>query len=70
MYYLLFTVYANCVNSTMISNKIMSWPHLIFTFNLTIKKITVNNKPFKGKLLKKIEENLISASLMNALNRI
>ena len=69
MYYLLFAVYANCVNTTMISNKIMSWPHLIFTFNLTVKKITVNNFHFKGKVLKKIEENLISASLMNALNR-
>jgi len=70
MYYLLFTVYAHCVNLTMISNKIMSWPHLIFSFNLTIKKITVSNNPFKENILKKIEENLISASLLHALNRL
>ena len=70
IYYLLFTVYANCVNSTMTSNKIMSWPHLIFSFNLTIKKITVNNIRFKENILKKIEENLISSSLMHALNRL
>ena len=70
MYYLLFTVYAHCVNSTMTSNKILSWPHLIFSFNLTIKKITVNNNRFKENILRKIEDNLISSSLMHSLNRL
>ena len=70
MYYLLFTVYAHCVNSTMSSNKILSWPHLIFSFNLTIKKITVNNNRFKENILRKTEENLISSSLLHALNRL
>ena len=70
MYYLLFTVYAQCVNSTMTSNKILSWPHLIFSFNLTIKKITVSNNRFKENILRKIEDNLISISLMHSLNRL
>ena len=70
MYYLLFTVYAKCVNSTMTSNKILSWPHLIFSFNLTIKKITVSNNRFKENILRKIEDNLISISLLHSLNRL
>ena len=69
-YYIMFAVYAYCINSTMNSNKILSWPQLIFNFNLTIKKIISCNKRFKENLQKKIEDNLISDSLMSSLNRI
>ena len=69
-YYILFTVYANCVNSAMNSNKILSWPHLIFSFNLTIKKIISSNNRFKENILRKIEDNLISISLLHSLNRL
>ena len=69
-YYVLFTVYASCVNSAMFSNKILAWPHLIFSFNITIKKIISSNNRFKENLLKKIEDNLISVSLLSSLNRI
>ena len=70
IYYVLFTVYAKCVNSAMTSNKILSWPHLIFSFNLTIKKITSSNNRFKENILRKIEDNLISISLLHSLNRL
>ena len=69
-YYVLFTVYANCVKSAMFSNKILAWPHLIFSFNITIKKIISSNNRFKENLIKKIEDNLISVSLLSSLNRI
>ena len=41
-----------------------------FNFNLTIKMIISCNNRFKANLQKKIEDNLISVSLMSALNRI
>ena len=69
-YYVMFTVYAHCVNSAMNSNRILAWPKLIFNFNLTIKKIISCNNRFKENLRKKIEENLISDSIMSSLNRV
>ena len=42
----------------------------LFNFNLTIKMIISCNNRFKANLQKKIEDNLISVSLMSALNRI
>ena len=70
IYYVLFTVYSKCVNSAMNSNKILSWPHLVFSFNLTVKKIISSNNRFKENIQKKIEDNLISISLLHSLNRI
>ena len=69
-YYIMFTVYAHCVNSAMNSNRILAWPKLIFNFNLTIKKIISCNSRFKVNLQKRIEDNLIAESIMVSLNRI